>query len=64
MVAAVIGIFILIAYILAACHIAGMASEYSLSYGKFFFIGMFASPLISGIILLCELIKNKGNTTI
>ena len=64
MVASVIGIFILIAYILAACHIAGMASESSLSYGKFFFMGMFASPLISGILLLCELIKNKGNTTI
>ena len=64
MVASVIGILILIAYILAACHIAGMASESSLSYGKFFFIGMFASPLISGILLLCELIKNKGNTTI
>ena len=64
MIAAVIGILILIAYISAACHIAGMASESSLSYGKFFFIGMFASPLISGIILLCELIKNRGNTTI
>lgn len=59
MIALIVGIVIIVAYVLAVCHIANLASNLNLSYGKFFFIGFFLSPVVSGIILICEILEKS-----
>ena len=61
MVAFIIAIVIIVAYIVAVCHIANLATNLELSYGKFFFIGFFCSPVVSGIILICEILEKTAD---
>lgn len=61
MVAFIIAIVIIVTYIVAVCHIANLATNLELSYGKFFFIGFFCSPVVSGIILICEILEKTAD---
>ena len=55
----IILILMIAAYFIAICHIASIASDHNLPYGKFFFVGLFLSPFLSGIMLICNFLGDN-----